>query len=84
MLNEDDILQAGNSMYEEIVYFRKNLFKLPSGAAGKRFLKELTRLIEIWNENKLPLSNVSLKMAMLLPAVLLQKPCRKSTAKQST
>ena len=43
----EDICQIGNAMYEEIVFWRKNLFKLPTGAAGKRYLREMTRLINI-------------------------------------
>ena len=73
---------AAESIYEEIVFWKKNLFKLPSGLAGKRYIKELTRLINIWNEDAPPLSKFALKLSMIMPALLLQKPCRKSTAKQ--
>ena len=79
---EEDLTQIVNSAYEEVVAYQKNLFKLPSGAAGKRCLKEMTRLIETWVEDKQPLSKISLKMVMIMPALLMQKPCRKSTAKQ--
>ena len=68
-------------MYEEVVFWRKNLFKLPSGAAGKRYIRETTRLINIWNESNVPLADSALKLVMIMPAVLLQKPSRKSTAK---
>ena len=78
----EDLILTINEKYDEVVTFQKNLFKLPSGAAGKRFLKEKTRLIEIWNEGKQPLCQIALKMVMLMPALLMQKPCRKSTAKQ--
>ena len=50
----DDLVQMISGIYDEVVTFQKNFFKLPSGAAGKRFLKEKTRLIEIWNEGKQP------------------------------
>ena len=79
--NLESIMSAAESIYEEIVFWWKNLFKLPSGAAGKRYIKELTRLIKIWNEDA-PLSICVLKLCMIMPAVLLQKPSRKSTAKQ--
>ena len=71
-------------MYEEIVFWRKTLFRLPSGAAGKSFVKEKTKLIEIFNENKQPVSEIALKMVMIMPAVLMLKPSRQSTAKQHT
>ena len=80
--SSEDIFQVGNAIYEEIVKWRKNVFKLPSGAAGKRYIKETTRLIEIWNHDKKPLADISLKLLMSMPALLLQKPSRKSTAKQ--
>ena len=78
----EELFQVVTSAYEEVVFWRKNLFKLPSGAAGKTYIKETTKLIEIWNEDKQPLSNIALKMVMLMPALLMQKPTRKSTAKQ--
>ena len=68
-------------MYDEVVFWRKNLFKLPSGASGKRYIRETTRLIEIWNEQQLPLRDLSLKMMMTMPAVLLQKPYQNSKSK---
>ena len=79
--SSEDIWQIGSSIYEEIVFWRRNVFKLPSGAAGKRYIKETTRLIEIWNSNKMPLADIAIKMNMDMPAVLLQKPSRKSTSK---
>ena len=78
----EDVSQITCAIYEEIVYWKKNLFKLPSGASGKQYVKEMTRLINIWNEDHRPLSGIALKLVMIMPALLLQKPCRKSTAKQ--
>ena len=80
---KDDLDQISKAMYEEIVFWKKNLFKLPSGAAGKQFIVEMTRLITIWVEDQ-PLCDVVLKLLMVMPAILLQKPTRKSTAKQHT
>jgi len=36
--SRDDLFQIVNSCYEEIVFFRKNLFLLPSGKAGKDYI----------------------------------------------
>ena len=83
-LSETQLGTIVEMMYEEIVYWRKNLFKLPSGAAGKRYIRELTRLIKKWIANHDSLFEFSFKMAMCMPAILLQKPGRKSTAKQHT
>ena len=78
----DDLTMITSAIYEEVVKWKKNLFKLPSGGAGKRYIRELTRLIEIWNSDSLPMSNIALKLSMIMPATLLQKPSRKSTSKQ--
>lgn len=72
------------SIYEELVHWRKDLFKLPSGAAGKRYLQMKTQLIESWCEGKQPVCEVALKIVMVMPGILLQKPCKKTTAKQHT
>ena len=80
--NSEDMIQIVNSIYEEVVFWRKTLFKLPSGAAGKSFVKETTKLICIWNEAKQPLNDIALKMVMIMPVLLLQKTTSKSTSKQ--
>ena len=50
----EEIKVVSHEIYEEIVFWRNNLFALPSGAAGKRYIRENTRLIEIWLEDKTP------------------------------
>ena len=34
-----------NEAYEKIVYWRRNLFMVPTGKAGKEFINEITRLL---------------------------------------
>ena len=46
-LSSADLHQIVNAVYDEIVYWRKNLFILPSGSAGKEYVCEATRLINI-------------------------------------
>ena len=41
-----DLEQVINAVYEEVVKWRKNIFLLPSGAAGKSYIRETTRLID--------------------------------------
>ena len=43
-----DIELVINATYDEIVHWRRNVFMLPSGAAGKAFVQENTRLLELW------------------------------------
>ncbi len=44
-----DICSEINKAYEEIVTWRKNLFDLPRGHAGKRFVSTMNNLIMSWN-----------------------------------
>ena len=37
-----------NNGYEKTVHWKKNWFMLPSGAARKRYVEEVTRLMELW------------------------------------
>ena len=80
--SNNDLKQIVNSIYEEIVFWRKNVFMLPSGAAGKAFVKEITRIIDAWNCTSINLSDIALKLVMIMPAVLLQKPRFKSRSKE--
>ena len=76
-LSLSDLTQVTNSAYEEIIKWRKNLFLVPSGATGKKFISECTRLITSWNDRS-PICNISMKLFMLMPSLLLQKPNKKS------
>jgi hypothetical protein len=46
---KEDLHQILNATYEEIVLWRKNVFKLPTGGTGKKFIAETTSLINMWN-----------------------------------
>ena len=67
-------------VYEEILFWRWNLFKLPSGATGKRFIAETTKLVEFWNQDASEFKDIALKIPVVILALLLQKPAFKSTA----
>ena len=68
-----DIQLIVNATYDEIVHWRKNIFLLPSGKAGKQFIRETTRLLDIWTKESV-LCKIALKAVMIMPALLLQKP----------
>ena len=53
---------------------------LPSGAAGKRYVEEVTRLMKLWIQNT-PMKSISLKAVHVMPALLLEKPSKSSKAK---
>lgn len=59
--------------YSQVVHWRPNLFKVPSGSSGKRFVAELAHLYEAYATES-ALEPVALTAAMTLPALMLQKP----------
>ena len=65
--------------YAQVVHWRPNLFKVPSGACGKQFVAELTRFFNAFASES-DLEAIALKSAMTLPSLLLQKPHAKSKA----
>ena len=71
-----------NKIYEEIVHFRKNIFNVPSGKAGKNFISELTFWLKTFNAKDDPLSFIAMKVFMILPTIILQKPSKSSKAKE--
>ena len=66
--------------YDVIVYWRKNLFLLPTGKFGKAYIDENTRLMNAWVEDS-PLKNIAFKAIMIMPCLLLQKPFKNSKSK---
>ena len=71
---------ALNGTYDEIVHWKRNLFKVPSGKAGTAFVRELSRMFRAYADHS-ALENVAMKAAMVMPALLLQKPHPRSKAK---
>ena len=67
--------------YKEIVHWKRNLFKVPSGRAGTAFVKETTRLIRAYAEVS-ALEGIALKDLMVMPQLLLQKSHRTSKTKE--
>ena len=70
-----------NEAYNEVVYWRKNVFLIPYGKIGKDFINELTLLINDSNYET-ERQHVALKAFFLLQTVGLQKPGPKSKAKE--
>ena len=77
---EHDIETAINHAYKEIVGWTKNLFLLPRGNAGKNFICELTRLINMF-VNKTAHERLSLCLVHIFMPIMLQKPSAKSKAR---
>ena len=66
--------------YNRTIKWRKNLFKLPTGNASKLFIKELSFWLQQFNQGT-EFQGIAIKVYMLLPSVLLQKPSANSKAK---
>ena len=62
--------------YDEAVHWKPNLFRLPAGRVGERFVKELSRL---FNDYAIAsaLESVALKASHLLPLLVLQRSSNK-------
>ena len=69
-----------NNTYEKIVHWKRNLFMLPSGAAGKNYIEEVTRLMKLWINDTL-LREIALKAVHEMPVLLLQKPSKSLKSK---
>ena len=75
-----DLFEAINTIYDEVVFLRRNLFKTTSGKSGKALVNELTFWLKQFNSNT-KLNGVAMKCFLILPSLLLQKPSSKSKAK---
>ena len=71
------------SVYSEIVYWKKVLFLLTTGAAGKGLIEETIRLVNSWTY-KLDLETIALKVLMIMPCLLLQKTFFNSKSKENS
>ena len=69
-----------DACYDSIVRWKKNFFLLPRGNSGKHFIVELTRLINLYNNDTL-LKAISLKSVMIFLPLMLQKPSKNSKAR---
>ena len=82
-ISGEDFTQIINSSYDEVVHWRRNLFKVPSGKSGKAFVGELARLFASYGEESI-LEPIALKAAFTSesPVLMLQKPHSRSKAKE--
>lgn len=78
--DSSDFVPTVDKVYREAIHWKPNLFKVPNGTAGKAFVSELARMYNAFGL-KSSLELISLKAAVLLPILLLQKPAQRSKAK---
>ncbi len=78
-----DFISDVQVAYGVVTKWRKNVFKLPSGTAGKKFTQALTRLYLAWAECS-PLESIALKAAAIMVPLLLQQPMGKGNHRANT
>ena len=71
---------AVNTAFMEIVHWRRNLFMIPSGKAGKEFVQEQARLWRAYATAS-ALEAVALRAASVMSILLLQKPYEQSKSR---
>ena len=69
-----------SKVYEEVVHWRRNVFKIPFGGQGKAFVQEMASLFQSYTDASAR-EKVALKAAMVLLALALQKPSKTSKSK---
>ena len=60
---------------------KKNLFLVPSGRAGKRYIEETTRLMNEWLHDS-TMKDIAFKAIMIMPGLLPQKPSQKLKSRE--
>ena len=63
------------------MFFRSNLFSIPSGDAGREYISHCTFWLRQVNACNSELNAVAMKAFMVIPCLLLQKPSKTSKAK---
>ena len=76
-LSGEEFTKAIDDAYAQVIHWRPNLFKIPSGACGKQLVTELTCLFNAFALDS-EMESIALKAAMTLPALMLQKTHAKS------
>ena len=78
---DDDVMNNKfNDVYNTVGYWRKSLFLLPSGSTGRRFIEEMTRLINSWTFRS-EQDTIAMKALMVSPTLPLQKTSSTSKSK---
>ena len=79
-ISGEEVCKFLMSAYEEIIHWKPNIFLIPYGKTGRSFVQELARLYQAFAEDS-ALSSIALMACSVMQPLLLQKPYRKSRAK---
>ena len=67
---------------ERLVFWKKNLFMLPTGAAAKKYTAETIKLMNGWTNNS-PLKDIAFTAIHVMPSLLLQKSSKTSLKRKT-
>ena len=79
-LDGKSISTAINEAYNDVIHWKCNIFLLPSSAAGKSFIQEITLLLEAF-ANASALESIALKASFVMQILLFQKLSQKSKSR---
>ena len=79
-LDAESFSQSVNAAYSEVVHWKRNLFAVPFGRVGKKFVTELSRPFRAYAEAT-ALEGVALTATTIMPILLLQNPSPSSKPK---
>ena len=71
-----------NKAYNIVANFKRNLFMIPAGKNGRRLVSKISEAIGWFSENDAR-KHISWKAAIVIPALLLQQPRFKTSAKEN-
>ena len=80
-VGEENIRNVVTTTYETLVGWKKNIFRLPRGKCGSDFIKELTRLINLFVD-KTPWERLALSLVHIYVPIMLQLPSPKSKPRE--
>ena len=80
-LSGNDLTELVSNIYEDTIRWKKNMFQLPSGKCGKEYIKIVTQWLEFFNKDT-TFQGLALKVIMILPNLMLQKPSATSKSKE--
>ena len=79
-VDRKEFTEGVKQIYEQIVYWKKNLLLLSSERASRSFSEDTVRLLNSQIEGA-AWKNMSFKAVMIMPSLLWQKPSKKSRLK---
>ncbi len=83
MEGEEIVNNKISSIYNEVTKWQKNLFMLPRGKVGCDFIKEMTKILNLFVNDDKKWGRLALKILHVFIPLMLQKPSPKSKAKEN-